>query len=914
MEGKPKAARIVTTRVQPPAGDGRLVTRDRLADLLQAGRRRLALIHAPAGFGKTTLALQWQRKLRAQGVPVAWISIDRDDNDGLVFLGKLVDSVRRVAPTLGGESLGDLLEQQSGDTRGYVLTALVNQFVEYRQPIAIVIDDWHLIEHPETAAALDFLLDVGPGNLHLIVTSRTRAPSIAKLKVRNEVMEIDAAQLRFNYDESAAFLLDLNALDLSVEDVQRLWASTDGWVAALQLAALSLRTTNNASALINGFSGRHHSIGDYLTENVLNGLPGELLEFLLTTSICDRLCGDLAAAVSGQARGQAILEELERRNMFLHPLDDHREWFRYHHLFGGYLRQRLERDYPERIVTLHRIAAAWFADLGMLSEAVTHALAAGDDEGAVDLVERQAMGLVEHSRMASLLGLVNKLPQHLLPGRPALQIAIGWANCLLQRVEDSRIALDHVRTALGSAPDGNGAEIIGEADVVQACTDVYRDRIDRAADLVAPCLVENSGCRPFLVAVSANIRTFVDIHSFAYEMAQSRQQWANAFHETANGPFAGVYGRCFAGLAAFAQLDLHTAERRYAEARALAQRVAGEHSHAARLAGALVGRICYERNDIDTAEVLLEECHELGAESGVPDFMIATYRKLARIRILRGDIDGALSLLDEGAEAARQFSLPRLSAAVDHERVRLYLAVGDLGRAQNVLARQAVTSSASGGNGIEMATRHYQLGVEVQLRCAHRDYDGARELLSGMQRESRSLGWRYAEISSTIALAKALSLAGDTNGAARALVPALAVGARCGLIRTVVDAGPDLLNMVSELREAIRTGRSAAGLPQVPAEYLSTLLTTAHADARKAAIPVIGRAAERRPLPEGPLNARETQILRLLDRGLSNKQIARYLGLTVNTVKWYLKNLYIKLGVARRGEAISEARRRRILP
>lgn len=880
--------------------------------MLRANRaKRLALIHAPAGFGKTTLAMQWQSVLRDEGVLTAWVSLDRDDNDVVSFLGNLIEAARRIEPSLGAQ-LADLLEQQSPDSQRYVLAELVNQVAEYRRPVAIVFDDWHLIDSADTTAALEFLLDVGPDNLQLIVTSRTRAPAIGRWKVRDQVSEIDAAKLRFDQRESAAFLLDLNKLELDSEDVVRLWSGTDGWVAALQLATLSLRTTHDASALISGFSGRHHSIGDYLAENVLDTLPDELLDFLLSTSICDRLCGALAGAVSGQERGQAVLEDLERRGMFLVPLDDNREWFRYHHLFRDYLRQRLERDHAGRIVGLHRTASAWFADHGSLNEAVMHAMAAGDDVEAVELVERQAMDLVEHSRMASLLGLVNKLPKSLVPGRPGLQIAIAWANCLLQRVEDAQIALDHVRTALDGATDATAAEILGEADVVQACTDVYRDRIDRAASLVAPCIEEKPRYRPFLVAVSANICSFVDVQSFAYDTALARQQWAAAFHEKASGPFAGVYGRCFAGLAAFAQLNLRAAEQYYSEARDLAQSMAGEHSHAARLAGALVGRLCYERGEIDTAETLLEECHELGAESGVPDFMIATYITLARIKVLRGDMDDAFALLNEGTLAAQQFSLPRLSAALDCLRLGLHLAVGDFDRAQQVLARQDPRIPTE-ANAIAMAVRHYRINMRAQILAAQGDHLAATDLLVKVPQECRAVGARYGEIGSTIVLSKSLALTGDTRAATETLVPALVAGANAGLVRAFVDGGPELLNLIVELREATRTGRVAAGLPEVPADYLSLLLTTAHTDAQNAAIPVIGRAGERGSLPEEELTGREVEILRLLQEGLSNKQIARCLGVTINTVKWYLKGIYVKLGVARRGESIAEARRRQIL-
>jgi serine/threonine-protein kinase PknK len=913
MQTNTRSTPVVATKIQPPTYVGKLVARGRLIDVLRANRtKRLALIHAPAGFGKTTLALQWLRVLRDEGVTTAWVSLERQDNDVVSFLGSLIEAARRIEPTLGAH-LANLLEQQSPDSQRYVLAELVNQVAEYRRPVAIVFDDWHLIENPDTVAALEFLLDVGPENLHLIVTSRTRALAIGRLKVRDQVSEIDATHLRFDQRESAAFLVDLNELDLDGDDVLRLWSSTDGWIAALQLATLSLRNTKDASALISGFSGRHHSIGDYLAENVLDALPGELLDFLLTTSICDRLCGALAAAVSGRPRGQSMLEELERRDMFLVTLDDNREWFRYHHLFSDYLRQRLERDHADRIVGLHRTASAWFARNGMLNEAVMHALAAGDDTEAVDLVERQAMYLVEHSRMASLLGLVNKLPRDLVPLRPTLQIAVAWANCLLQRAEDAQIALDHVRAALEGATDVTATDIRFEADVVQACTDVYRDRIDRAAALVAPCVVEKPRCRPFLVAVSANICTFVDIQTFAYDTAHARQRWARPFQAMASGPFAGVYGRCFAGLAAFAQLDLRAAEQRYTEARDLAQSVAGEHSHAARLAGALVGRLCYERGEIDTAETLLEECHELGAESGVPDFMIATYITLARIKVLRGDIDDAFALLNEGSLAAQHLSLPRLSAALDCARLSLHLAAGDVDRAQDVLARQD-TQTPPGADAIAMAVRHYRLNMRAQILGAQGNHDGATALLTKAPQECRAVGARYGEIGSTIALASAFSRAGDTSAAIEALVPALVAGADAGLVRTVVDGGPELLSVIVELREASRTGRRATDLPEVPADYLSILLTTAHADAQNAAIPVICRAGERSPLPEEELNGRELEVLRLLERGLSNKQIARNLGVTINTVKWYLKSVYIKLGVARRGESIAEARRRQILP
>ncbi len=805
-----------------------------------------------------------------------------------------------------------MLEEQSDDAQRYVLTELVNQIAEYTHDLAIVLDDWHLIEGGQTSAALGFLLDVGPPNLHLIVTSRTRSPAVTALMVRDQVTEIDADQLRLDEQESAFFLRDLNALTLDNDEISQLYSSTEGWVAALQLVTLSLRNSADPSSLIRGFSGRHHSIGDYLAGNVLDALPADLLDFLLTTSICERICGDLAAAVSGQARGRAVLEELERRDMFLRPLDSDREWFRYHHLFASYLRRRLERDHPDRIVHLHRTASAWLADHGLLSEAVTHALAAGDETRALDLVERQAMSMVEHSRMATLLGLIKKLPQFRLPDRPGLQIAIAWANCLLQRPQAAQTALHHVRTALGQANDDVSRDIFGEVDVVQAAIDIYSDRIDRAGALVSPHIQDDPGHRPWLVAVSCNIHSFVDIQNFAYDEVRTLQQWANPYHATTRGPFAGVYGRCFAGIAASAQLDLMAAEALYEEALSLARETAGLHSHAARLAGAMLGQLRYQRGDVDAAEELLKECHELGAESGVAEFMIASYTILGRIRAFRGDLEEAWLLLEEGRQVGRQLALPRLVSAVDHERVRLHLSLGQVGAAECVVASY-VKDVPTGRDGIAMSIRHSSLAMRAQLSSAQGDHADALNMLSQIQKESASVGWRFAAAAAAILIAVEHSLSGDGESAVRTAVPVLANGARAGVFRTITDAGPEMVKILNDVAAAGRGGRWPADLEPVPSDYLARLLATVRAESGG---PVPGGLEGSSPsgmTPNEPLSAREIDILRLLERGLSNKEIARNLSVTINTVKWYLKSIYLKLDVVRRGEAVSEARRRDIL-
>jgi LuxR family maltose regulon positive regulatory protein/serine/threonine-protein kinase PknK len=912
--------RATSARFQAPTHLRSLIERRRLLAMLRAGQdRQLTLIHAPAGYGKTTLAVQWCRVREAEGCSVAWLGLHRDDNSPSWFLSHLLEAVRRALPAAEaviGE-LTTVLEQNPDDAERYTLSALIDQIGVHDGGLLLAFDDWHLVEDARVTGALVRLLDFAPPNLSVMVTSRTRpALPLSRLRVRQQLTEIDADLLRFDAEETRAFLVDLNGLRLGAADVERLSAGTDGWVAALQLASLSLRDCADPGELIRRFSGRHHSIGEYLAENVLDALPADILDFLLTTSVCDRLCGDLAAAVSGNPAGQVMLEELERRDLFLRPLDEEREWFRYHHLFADYLRRRLERDHPGRIVALHAAASAWFAEQGLVSEAVAHALAAGDVTGAVDLVERYAMPLVEHSRMVSLLGLVSRLPADAVDARPRLLMAVAWANCLLQRALPAQLALDQLRFALppdgrgeggdaddrgGSDPEHTGmqTEMLSEADVVQAAIDVYGDRIDRAEGLVRPSLDRHLTYRPWVVAVAANIQSFVDIHTFRFEAGRARQNWARPFHDRTTGPFAGVYGRCFAGIAAFAQLDLAAAEQHLQDAVTLARDSAGRHSHAAQLAGALLGELHYERGELDDAERLLEESRELGAESGVVDFMLASYVTLARIKTLRGDQAAASELLAEGLQVADRLGLPRLRAEVLAERVRVML---DTGRTREACrAAQALPDGSGCHGGIAVAIERTRTVTLARVLSAKGDHAAAIGLLEELVEETAAAPHPRAELMARVELAAADQRGSRAQAARRALAPVLHRAALAGLHRSVLDGGPEIVEVLGELDEEARAGHRPDGADPVPADYLASLLAGAAAASRAAGPPADPALRS--------LSGREVEILQMLDRGLSNREIALNLAVTVNTVKWYLKNIYAKLGVSSRMASVSAVRR-----
>ena len=488
------------TKFRPPRRPRAQVPRHRLIDAFRAGeRRRLIVIHAPAGYGKTTLAAQWGEELARDGVNVAWLTVDDNDNNLVWFLTNLVEAIRRANPAVASD-LGDLLEEHGENAGQYVLTSLVNEINEHDEPMAVIVDDWHRVTAAAVIGSMDFLLEHAGDNLQVVVTSRSRSGlPLSRMRVRDELIEIDVGALCFDVAEARSFLVDVAGLDLQSGDVIDLHNSTDGWVAALQLASLSLRGADTPAEVIRHISGSHHAIADFLAENVLSALEPEMLRFLLSTSITERICGSLASALSGELRGQAMLEEVEARDLFLGRIDENGDWFRYHHLFAEFLRRRLDRDHPELTTALHHKASEWFADHHMLVEAVDHALAAGDTRRAVELVETDGRTLLEHSQMSTFFGLVEKLPSTAVLTSPRLQTTLAWANMLLHRTSPTYTALQPAEDALETkrGPDADVADLRAEARVVEAAMRTTADRTDGLDDLVSECLSRPDTLAPF---------------------------------------------------------------------------------------------------------------------------------------------------------------------------------------------------------------------------------------------------------------------------------------------------------------------------------------------------------------------------------------------------------------------------------
>ena len=933
--------RLIATKFRAPSGDSALVARDRLLARLDAQRhRRLTLIHGPAGFGKTTLSVQWRERLQATGAAVAWLSLSSEDNALDRFLTYLVEAVRMGDSTLALDVLAQF-EARPEHAASIVVTELVNAFEHAQRDFYLVMDDWHLIVDRQVHDTVKSLLEFAPPRFHIVIMSRERPNlPLARLRVAGELCEIGASDLRFTVDESHAFLCDVNALPLDAATVELLWSSTEGWVAALQLASLSLRNAADdlGSAdrpygqLLDGvaatFGGDHHALGEYLAENVLDLLPADVLAFLLDTSILDRLCAGLCAAVSGRDDSQAMLERLDKLDLFIQPLDEHREWYRYHHLFAAHLQRRLERQSPCRKAELHRAASAWFSAHAHLDEAVSHALAAGDTERAIELVERDAMWLVQQSAMSTLRVLVQRLPPEKLRDRPALQLAIAWAQCLTHRAAQARgsltLAVSELqrRLAGGATTDDTNdvIEALAEARVVEACMNIYSDEVDGVEDLVRACIAPDASYRPWLVSVASNVYTYVLLQRHAYEEAITLQVLAKPFHERTEGPFSGVYGRCFAGIAARELGRFTEATGYFRSAHELAVTGIGRQSHAARLAEALLGELLVEMNELDEAGRLLEDSRALGVEGGVADFFIATYVGSSRLLVQRGNTDAARDVLDEGERTVKHLGFARLRAAVLGERIRHALGQGDLDAAQRWLTQAqdelsldsapSITRGATPPRGWECVALAQSRVLMAQGQAAKAEQVLQPVLNSAIER--RGL---WLEIRVRILMALALDGIGRLDQALEMAAGALRVGIGIGVCRSFLDEGERFIELTSLVHTRVSTDqmlRAPWGASLVKLAELARPGPETDGPARSVSGSLIA-VADTSSANVNALKRREADVLQLLARGLSNKEIARALGIGVDTVKWYLKSIYSKLGVTGRVNAVLAARRDGVL-
>src|SRR5829696_3170980 len=649
---------LVYTKLRPSQARPELVARPRLtAKLERESGRKLTLISAPAGFGKTTLLVEWL-KGRADGDhSVAWVSLDEGDNDPVRFLSYLVAALRRTVGEGFGEGVLAALRSPEPPRMEAVLGAFVNELDDLPGEIAVVLDDYHVIDSESVHRIVSFLLERLPEGVHIVISGRVDPPlPLARLRTRGQMSELHAADLRFTPEEAAAFLSDVMGLNLSAGDVAALEQVTKGWIAALQLAALSMRERKDISGFIRSFSGSHRDVFDFLAEEVLQRQTDQVQTFLLETSILDRLSGPLCDALTGRNNGQRTLERLERENLLVVPLDDDRVWYRYHHLFVDFLRGRLRRESPERTVELHLRASEWYEENALVAEAVNHALSAGDHERAARLMESGVGQTWYRGEVMTLLDWLRKLPKEAMLRRPLLMVWYAAALMLVGRFDGVESLL---REAEGVASEDQGEESRPDADRddpqhVLATAAAVRSlharlqgdpqgAIEHARRALVLLPEDNLDPRPFAAFCLAE----------AYLAADDLEAANVTFAETVELSLAA--GHDYIALTAMGSLaHLRMAQGRLREAEeTLRQALGFAAERGAELLPAVghvrtgMGELLYERDELDASERELTLGTELVERAGELEILVRGQVALSRVKWARGDTDGALNLSHE---------------------------------------------------------------------------------------------------------------------------------------------------------------------------------------------------------------------------------------------------------------------------
>ncbi len=887
---------LLRTKLFIPPNRSSQVPRPRLIEQLNEGLdKALILVSAPAGYGKTSLVSGWLRSLPTAS---AWLSLDEGDNDPVRFLQYFVTAIQQVVPTPGLDLLG-LLQTAGSASPGARLNILINAIAEHAAPFMLVLDDFHLISAQPILEMLAFFLDRRPPQMHLVLISRTDPPlPLARLRARHLLVDIRADQLRFTSIESAVFLDEVMGLKLSAEDMAALETRTEGWIAGLQLAALSMQGCKNIHSFVSAFSGSHYYIMDYLAEEVLQRQPESVRSFLLQTSILDRMCGPLCNAVveTGAlepADGQALLETLEQRNLFVIPLDDDRRWFRYHHLLVEVLNQRLEHELPGRLPELHRRASQWYEQNGLISDAIQHARLAGDLERAAQLVDQNGCVLLMRGEVVNLLRWIEAVEPRSRT-LPWIAIQKVWALCLtgqLDRVEEpfqsaekliNSIPLtDDVRTMLGALTAARAcrANMQGETRLAASFARQALDQLPVSNDL--SCSLRSAATS--MLGDASWLEGNLAEAERAYVEAVSISRAAGDIH------MAIITSLDLADVLV-EQGRLHHAARTYSEAIRMATLADGQVSPLADKAYAGLSQLSYEWNRLEAGAENVRQCLECSRRWGSIAYQMIGLVLLARLEHARGQPENSR----EAMAAAEQLLSEQTQTSwwitwLQSDLARLRMSQGDLEGAAFLIQKCGLPMDRLPEVGEISFPQESAYIALLRLHLARGDCEAALALSERLLQKLNETN-RAARVIKILAL-RALAFQGkkDLDQALAALGKAFALARPEGYMRTFLDEGEPMAKLLYQ-----------AKLHEIGTGYAVELLA-ALGPAPDSALPPVGSLIE-------PLTERELELLRLIEAGLSNQEIAAKLVISMPTVKRHISNIYTKLGASSRTQAIARGK------
>jgi LuxR family maltose regulon positive regulatory protein len=912
---------ILATKLYIPIPRAKIVLRPRLIERLNEGlQRKLTLISASAGFGKTTLVSEWIASCER---PVVWLSLDEGDNDPTHFLIYFVaalqtlalSEVEGIAANIGVGVLGVLQSPQPPPIES-ILTAMINEITAIPDTFIFVLDDYHIIDSKPVDNTIAFLLEHLPPQMHLVITTREDPDlPLARLRARGQLTELRASDLRFTSAEAAEFLNQAMSLQLSAEDIAALETRTEGWITGLQLAALALQGSlsmqghPDTSRFIQSFTGSHRFVLDYLVEEVLQRQPEHIRSFLLQTAILERLSGSLCDAVTGQKDGRGILETLERGNLFVIPLDDQRQWYRYHHLFAEVLLAHALEEETGQTPLLHKRASAWYEQNNLPAEAIRHALAARDFERAAGLIEKMYPAMDNSFQHTAWLGWVRKLPDEVVRVRPVLSVDYTRALMDIGEFEAGKPWLQSAEQWLEGSADGMvvtddeqfrilpGMIALARSSLAQFQGDI--EGTVKYAELALELSPEEDHINHAMAAVTLGTAYWERGDLDGAEKALS--VWINYCQKVGNITFAVATGAYLAGITV-AQGRLREAERIYKQS----IQFASAHDQVRHVTSNLylgLGLLCHERGDQQSAAQHLCKSGELGEQTALNDWPCRWRLAQARLKEAEGDLETALDLLDEARRLYVRTSVPDFHP-IDALKARLYLRQGRLSEALTWARERglSVDDDLSYLGEFEHITLARVLIASHQNDLLAGSIHQAIALLERLLQAAEAVGRMGSVIEILVVQALAFQAQGNVSQALASMERALTLAEPEGYVRIFVDEGEAMRLLILDFRFSI--GKQAPQDAHPLCRYVERLLA------------VFPQPRETNPQSKiqnlksemiEPLSERELEVLRLLGTELSGPEIARELIVSLNTLRTHTKNIFNKLGVNNRRAAVHRA-------
>jgi LuxR family transcriptional regulator, maltose regulon positive regulatory protein len=917
----PSAATGASSRVMAPRSKTRIVARERVvAQLIEARRKRCIVLQGPAGCGKTTTLLAWRETLLPLGFDLAWLTLAPEDDDLASFVDGLVASLAQVDPAicreaaiLGGRGVDDEAVERT-------VIALVHAIAGRSADLALVVDDLDHLANARSHRALQWLIDYAPPNLHIVLVSRSSFPvSLGRLRDQDQVLELNMRDLRFTFAESAQYLRTQLG-EVSERDAREMHELADGWVAGLQLFAMHLkrrRTASGAADMADSLASTHlhdaRAFSDYFERAVLSRLTANEVELLVRTSVCARLCSSLCVALVGdsQAPGEvlALLARLETDNLFIAQTErvGNETWYRLNPLFREILCERLRARSEALQREVHHAAWCWFRDHGLPEDAVRHALQAGETTAAADLVLAMARDLQTSGDLRKLVSLMHLLPHAEIEARVELRL---WRLQLELYARDFEACAATITRLEADIPEEN-IHSRYRLTLLRAAVDVQRDDADGMAAILPQITAAPADANSFSIGARNNLLSWLYMRLGEYEAARAIQTDAQRpllAGSPLMGTSAGVLnGRCMVGFSHALEGQFQQVERISRDVLAEADERGSSAAEAACLAAAQLGEALYEFNDIAGAKRLLEDRVDVLERVSIPDSVLRVFTVLSAAHWAEGHRLDAFAYLERLEEFATRQGLPRLLAHSLAAQVRHHLQCGQyddaesqLARLDTIAARLGPTRPNAWHDVASLAERSH-----VDWCLTQEDFEGAALRLPALIALCGERGWQHQVVQLRMQSAWVDQRRGRAEAARDTALAGLRLGHRLGLVRSVLDAGPGVVAFA----EQVVQGHTSEAVDPVLAFYVDRLRAAQDSIPKLAGTPIetaLQRGAA--PTVAESLSERETKVVSLLAQALPNKKIARTLGISPETVKWHLKNIYGKLGVSSRDEAVARVR------